>query len=143
MGFHREYYLSMFNFATRPNVQTSRLAVMGTIQFAGAVHESCAQLTDHFDDVAVPQAKPLSPGEVLGCTAPLIEGKDALVFVADGRFHLEVGTASVSHIYAHESGYRLSFCRRMDDILPFLPYLSWSRLRENERRVLRLAKMEP
>ncbi|CAM9575759.1 unnamed protein product, partial [Hapterophycus canaliculatus] len=34
-------------------------------------------------------AKPLSPGEVLGCTAPVIEGKDALVFVADGRFHLE------------------------------------------------------
>lgn len=64
---------------------------MGTIQFAGAVHESCALLVDHFDAMAVPQAKPLSPGEVLGCTAPVIEGKDALVFVADGRFHLEVG----------------------------------------------------
>lgn len=63
---------------------------MGTIQFAGAVHEACAQVADHFDEVAVPQAKPLSPGEVLGCTAPVIEGKDALVFVADGRFHLEV-----------------------------------------------------
>ena len=68
---------------------------MGTIQFAGAVHESCALLVDHFDAMAVPQAKPLSPGEVLGCTAPVIEGKDALVFVADGRFHLEVGSASV------------------------------------------------
>lgn len=65
---------------------------MGTIQFAGAVHESCALLVDHFDAMAVPQAKPLSPGEVLGCTAPVIEGKDALVFVADGRFHLEVGS---------------------------------------------------
>lgn len=64
---------------------------MGTIQFAGAVHEACAQVVDHFDAVAVPQAKPLSPGEVLGCTSPIIEGKDALVFVADGRFHLEVG----------------------------------------------------
>lgn len=70
---------------------------MGTVQFAGAVHESCAQLVDHFDTVAVPQAKPLSPGEVLGCTAPVIEGKDALVFVADGRFHLEVsfGTSAI------------------------------------------------
>lgn len=77
--------------AACPAVQTTRLAVMGTVQFAGAVHESCAQLVDHFDAVAVPQAKPLSPGEVLGCTAPVIEGKDALVFVADGRFHLEVG----------------------------------------------------
>lgn len=63
---------------------------MGTIQFAGAVHEACGKVAEHFDEVAVPQAKPLSPGEVLGCTAPIIEGKDALVFVADGRFHLEV-----------------------------------------------------
>lgn len=66
---------------------------MGTIQFAGAVHEACEQVADHFETVAVPQAKPLSPGEVLGCTSPVIEGKDALVFVADGRFHLEVCAA--------------------------------------------------
>jgi diphthamide biosynthesis enzyme Dph1/Dph2-like protein len=31
-----------------------------------------------------------SAGEVLGCTAPVVaEGADAIVFVADGRFHLE------------------------------------------------------
>ncbi len=36
------------------------------------------------------QARPLSPGEVLGCTAPRLQGEhDAIVFVADGRFHLE------------------------------------------------------
>lgn len=29
-------------------------------------------------------------GEVLGCTAPVLkEDADAIVFVADGRFHLE------------------------------------------------------
>ena len=29
-------------------------------------------------------------GEVLGCTAPVVAGgADAIVFVADGRFHLE------------------------------------------------------
>ncbi len=29
-------------------------------------------------------------GEVLGCTAPVLQGEyDAIVFVADGRFHLE------------------------------------------------------
>lgn len=40
---------------------------------------------------SVPQAKPLSPGEVLGCTSPVLPpGVDALIFVADGRFHLEV-----------------------------------------------------
>jgi len=35
--------------------------------------------------------RPLSPGEVLGCTAPVLPAgaADAIVFVADGRFHLE------------------------------------------------------
>lgn len=43
-------------------------------------------------DVLVPQARPLSAGEVLGCTAPKLDTErfDTLVFVADGRFHLEV-----------------------------------------------------
>lgn len=49
---------------------------------------------DRFSVVAVPQVKPLSPGEVLGCTSPVISDRDALVFVADGRFHLEVGHSS-------------------------------------------------
>ena len=56
-------------------------------------------------DVTVPQSKPLSQGEVLGCTAPKLHEVDALMyipsvlrrcdeltrnrFVADGRFHLE------------------------------------------------------
>lgn len=39
----------------------------------------------------VPQAKPLSAGETLGCTAPVIQNAHCLVFVADGRFHLEAG----------------------------------------------------
>lgn len=31
-----------------------------------------------------------SAGEVLGCTAPVLKGEaDVIVFVADGRFHLE------------------------------------------------------
>lgn len=40
--------------------------------------------------VTIPQVKPLSPGEILGCTAPrLASGVDALLYVGDGRFHLE------------------------------------------------------
>lgn len=30
-----------------------------------------------------------STGETLGCTSPILQDSDALVFVADGRFHLE------------------------------------------------------
>lgn len=51
----------------------------------------------------IPQAKPLSAGETLGCTAPVIHAADCLVFVADGRFHLEageIGEYSRVHIYA-------------------------------------------
>ncbi|KAK8850417.1 diphthamide biosynthesis protein 1 [Kwoniella newhampshirensis] len=40
-------------------------------------------------DVTIPQSRPLSPGEVLGCTAPKLNDVDALIYVGDGRFHLE------------------------------------------------------
>ncbi len=68
----------------------ARLALAGTIQFASAVYAARAALAPDFPSLTVPQAKPLSPGEVLGCTAPAVAaGCDAIVFVADGRFHLE------------------------------------------------------
>lgn len=41
-------------------------------------------------EIVIPQSKPLSPGEVLGCTAPKLDDDvDALIYVGDGRFHLE------------------------------------------------------
>jgi hypothetical protein len=101
---------------------TTRLAVLGTVQFiAGVVAAVCSCEHDHADvhandcrathsvivsyaavhtvreelggsfaSITVPQAKPLSSGEVLGCTSPTLVDVDAYVFVADGRFHLEV-----------------------------------------------------
>lgn len=45
--------------------------------------------------VLIPQSKPLSAGEILGCTSPRIGApddnsrKDILVYLGDGRFHLE------------------------------------------------------
>ena len=66
------------------------LAVMGTIQFAAAIHKVRSELSDHFPSLLIPKCKPLSPGEVLGCTSPkLPEDIQEYVFVADGRFHLE------------------------------------------------------
>ncbi|KAG0477726.1 hypothetical protein HPP92_012445 [Vanilla planifolia] len=70
----------------------NRLALAGTVQFVGAIHASKPLLVADGYDIVVPQAKPLSPGEVLGCTAPTIpkaSSIDAIIFVADGRFHLE------------------------------------------------------
>lgn len=40
--------------------------------------------------MAIPQAKPLSPGEILGCTSPVLDpSTDAVIYLGDGRFHLE------------------------------------------------------
>lgn len=74
--------------------RTTRLALLGTIQFATALHKVRQELADDYEYLHVPQAKPLSPGEVLGCTSPTLvfpDGQkcDSLIFVADGRFHLE------------------------------------------------------
>lgn len=70
---------------------SSRIAVAGTIQFSTAISAAKAALAVDFPHLVVPQAKPLSPGEVLGCTAPTLPAKtvDDLIFVSDGRFHLE------------------------------------------------------
>ncbi len=68
----------------------SRLILAGTIQFASSMQLARMTLLTDYPDITVPQSRPLSPGEVLGCTAPVVPGEyDAIVFVADGRFHLE------------------------------------------------------
>ena len=46
-------------------------------------------LVQFFLMLQVPQVKPLSPGEILGCTSPKISGCDTLIYLGDGRFHLE------------------------------------------------------
>lgn len=93
--------------------------LLGTIQFRHALSQAKTVLQHDYgyDNVSIPQAKPLSPGEVLGCTSPVLAGGnndnsrddntsnssphivDALVlFVADGRFHLESTLISNPHI---------------------------------------------
>ncbi|KAF5363846.1 hypothetical protein D9756_000844 [Leucocoprinus leucothites] len=44
--------------------------------------------TGHYE-TTIPRSKPLSPGEILGCTAPVLKDVDALIYLGDGRFHLE------------------------------------------------------
>jgi 2-(3-amino-3-carboxypropyl)histidine synthase len=48
----------------------SKVHVMGTVQFRGAIFSCRENLEKAGHTCVVPQAKPLSPGEVLGCTAP-------------------------------------------------------------------------
>ncbi len=53
------------------------LILAGTIQFAAALRGAKKRLTGVFKNMEIPQAKPLSPGEVLGCTAPRLGGISA------------------------------------------------------------------
>ncbi|KAF3933410.1 hypothetical protein ABW19_dt0208562 [Dactylella cylindrospora] len=76
------------------------IAIVGTIQFNATIHGVKRQLEDMGLKIAVPQILPLSKGEILGCTAPklsaqknrdgsMVEGVDVVVYLGDGRFHLE------------------------------------------------------
>jgi 2-(3-amino-3-carboxypropyl)histidine synthase len=70
---------------------SKRLLLVGTVQFVSCIHKVRPTLEQHFASVAVPQSRPLSKGEVLGCTAPTIDAgsADVVIYVGDGRFHLE------------------------------------------------------
>jgi 2-(3-amino-3-carboxypropyl)histidine synthase len=65
------------------------LALLGTIQFRQGLVQAKQVLEDLGYKSKMPQVKPLSPGEVLGCTSPKNIEEDVVVFCADGRFHLE------------------------------------------------------
>lgn len=75
----------------------SKLALVSTIQFNPTIHEIADPLRLNGIETITPQIKPLSKGEVLGCTSaklPVVssetpDGYDAIVYVGDGRFHLE------------------------------------------------------
>ncbi|KAG8590172.1 hypothetical protein GDO81_006666 [Engystomops pustulosus] len=64
-----------FNFAPGTS-----LAFVSTIQFVSALQAAVQDLRPEYK-VLVPQSKPLSPGEVLGCTSPRLESSvDAVVY---------------------------------------------------------------
>ncbi|KAI8997094.1 putative diphthamide synthesis protein-domain-containing protein [Pilobolus umbonatus] len=65
-----------------------RLVLVGTIQFATALQAAREALQEDYT-LFIPQSKPLSPGEILGCTSPKINDMDAIIYIGDGRFHLE------------------------------------------------------
>ncbi|KAG8218427.1 putative diphthamide synthesis protein-domain-containing protein [Butyriboletus roseoflavus] len=93
----------------QPPQEPTRLALVSTIQFVSALqklkedlvlgHESSetsgplsdgnsSRWTGRYEAI-IPRSKPLSPGEILGCTAPSLDTVDAVLYLGDGRFHLE------------------------------------------------------
>ncbi|THV05509.1 hypothetical protein K435DRAFT_826396 [Dendrothele bispora CBS 962.96] len=85
------------------NREPTRLALVSTIQFVAALQRLKEDLSIDYYPVedettlwrgkyaaTIPRSKPLSPGEILGCTAPRLgDDVDALIYLGDGRFHLE------------------------------------------------------
>lgn len=67
------------------------IATVGTIQFNATLHGLKPVLERAGFKVLIPQIMPLSKGEILGCTSPQLSDKevDLLLYLGDGRFHLE------------------------------------------------------
>lgn len=69
-----------------------RVACVGTVQFISSMRAGMRLLQSHFTHpVVIPQNRPLSTGEVLGCTSPKVNANevDMVLYVGDGRFHVE------------------------------------------------------
>lgn len=71
----------------------STLALVGTIQFNATLHATAPDLRAAGYNVLIPQITPLSKGEILGCTSPNLANHsnpiDCILYLGDGRFHLE------------------------------------------------------
>ncbi|KAL1999782.1 hypothetical protein VTN02DRAFT_3989 [Thermoascus thermophilus] len=67
------------------------IATVGTIQFNATLHGLKPVLERAGYKVVIPQIAPLSKGEILGCTSPQLptDEIDILLYLGDGRFHLE------------------------------------------------------
>lgn len=67
------------------------IAAVGTIQFNATLHGLKPVLENAGFRVLIPQIMPLSKGEILGCTSPQLAAAevDILLYLGDGRFHLE------------------------------------------------------
>ncbi|KAK5943913.1 Diphthamide biosynthesis protein 1 [Knufia obscura] len=81
------------------------IAMVSTIQFSNTLHLVKPALEAEGLKIIIPQVAPLSKGEVLGCTAPKLSGGDHVVdlilYLGDGRFHLEAAMIANPSIAAY------------------------------------------
>lgn len=55
---------------------SKRIVLVGTIQFYKCLQQAAVELSEFYESaVTIPQAKPLSPGEILGCTSPRLDAE--------------------------------------------------------------------
>lgn len=78
----------------------TQIAFVSTIQFLSTLHAAAGELRKQGYEIKIPQSRPLSPGEVLGCTAPIVK-TSVIVYLGDGRFHLEAAMIANPNIKAY------------------------------------------
>ena len=85
------HFIETISLNFKSSLPKPRMVFVSTIQFVASLQTAARELREKhgFSSITVPQAKPLSPGEILGCTAPIIKDADLLIYLGDGRFHLE------------------------------------------------------
>ena len=68
------------------------MVFVSTIQFVASLQIAARELKENhgFPSIVVPQAKPLSPGEILGCTAPIIRDADLLIYLGNSFCHVDI-----------------------------------------------------
>lgn len=95
----------------------AKLGLLGTVQFNAAVGAARDELLRRGFRVEVPQIAPLSRGEVLGCTSPVVaDDADGLVYLGDGRFHLESAMIQNPKVKAYRyDPYDRKFTRELYD----------------------------
>nr|NVI70948.1 putative diphthamide biosynthesis protein 1 [Cucujiformia] len=95
---------------------TTTLALVSTIQFLTTLQGVTNNLKEFGYEVTLPQSKPLSAGEILGCTAPKLRCTDVIIYLGDGRFHLEAIMISNPKAQAYKyDPYEKSFTREYYD----------------------------
>ena len=80
------------------------MVLVSTIQFVASLQTASRELKDKhgFPSITVPQAKPLSPGEILGCTSPIIKDADILIYL--GNFETKFQDMILKHThYSYEN----------------------------------------
>jgi 2-(3-amino-3-carboxypropyl)histidine synthase len=72
-----------------------------TIQFLSNLSRIKIRLLTLKEDckIIIPQNKPLSPGEILGCTGCTSKNYENIIYLGDGRFHLESIMLANPHSY--------------------------------------------
>jgi 2-(3-amino-3-carboxypropyl)histidine synthase len=92
-----------FNFPDK----SQNIHIMGSIQYNNSVFLAKKELVEKgYVNLSIPQAKPRSSGEVLGCTSPNLQIKNSMdsqsspvvIFICDGRFHMESAMIANAHL---------------------------------------------